>query len=55
MTDIVEITPATVAEVERRARELRAEAAREMVRGLGRALRRMAQSVTGAGRKAAQA
>ncbi|MCR9151730.1 MAG: hypothetical protein NXH83_16295 [Rhodobacteraceae bacterium] len=55
MTDIVEITPVTVAEVERRARALRAEAAREMIRGLGRALRRMALSATGAGRKAAQA
>lgn len=40
MTDMEHIAPITVEEAERRARELRAEAAREMFAGLGRAMRR---------------
>ena len=52
-----EITPMTLEQVERRARELRAEAAHDLALAMGRGLRRAIGTLAGlfAGRKAAQA
>jgi hypothetical protein len=57
MDKTYEITPMTLEQVERRARELRAEAAHDMAVALGRGLRRAFGALAGlfAGRKAAQA
>lgn len=57
MDKTYEITPMTLEQVERRARELRAEAAHDLALAMGRGLRRAAMALTAAfaGRKAAQA
>ena len=57
MDKTYEITPMTLEQVERRARELRAEAAHDLALAMGRGLRRAIGTLAGlfAGRKAAQA
>ena len=57
MDKTYEITPMTLEQVERRARELRAEAAHDLALAMVRGLRRAIGTLAGlfAGRKAAQA
>lgn len=55
MTDTEFTQQITLEEVERRARQMRAEVARDLARAIGRGLRHVALAVFGAGRKPAQA
>lgn len=48
MTDMTTNTPMTMEQVERRARELRSEAARDLVLAIGRGLRRLWSATFGA-------